>query len=355
MDLTQLLTRAAEKNATDLHLTVNSPPVLRVHGQLEPMDYPVLDKNDTRRLIESILSPAHIEVLESKRSVDLAYGLNGTGRFRVNVYYQKGAMAGAFRRLSDKIVPLEKLNLPPSLYTLCEINNGLVLVTGSTGSGKTTTLATLINRISESRPCHIITIEDPIEYMLPHKKALINQRELHSDVSSFSQGLRAALREDPDVVFVGEMRDLETMRTAIMAAETGHLVFATLHTRDAPSTIARIVGVFPTDEQEQIAHQLSLSLRAVVSQKLVRTKDGAGRVPATEVMVVTPGIANMIRLHKTEQIRSVIETGAALGMQSMDHAFVKLFKEQKIDKETLLSNATDVNYVERMLGLRVVR
>jgi twitching motility protein PilT len=352
MDLKEMMTEAVKEKATDLHITVDSPPVLRVHGHLVPMDQNKLEKDDTKQLLEGILSPSQMDVLKERQAVDLAYSLNGsqhTGRFRVNIFYQRGALAGAFRRLSDQIVPLDALNLPSSLYKLCDMNNGLVLVTGPTGSGKTTTLATLIDRINASRPCHIITIEDPIEYVLEHKKALINQRELHNDVPSFAEGLRSALREDPDVVFVGEMRDLETMRTAIMAAETGHLVFATLHTRDATSTIGRIVGVFPTDEQEQIAHQLSLTLRAVVSQKLVRTKDGAGRVPAAEVMIVTSGIANMIRLHKTEQIRSVIETGANQGMQSMEHSFVRLYKEGKIDRETVLGNARDVNYVERLL------
>ncbi len=352
MNLTELLTAAYEAQATDLHVTVNSPPVLRIHGKLVPMNGKRLDADDTRHLLESILSPAQQAILEKKQAVDLAYSLNGlnqTSRFRVNVFFQRGCMAGAFRRLSEQILPLEELNLPTSLYKLCDMNNGLVLVTGPTGSGKTTTLATLIDRVNATRPCHIITIEDPVEYVLGHKKALINQRELYTDVPTFAEGLRSALREDPDVIFVGEMRDLETMRTAIMAAETGHLVFATLHTRDASSTVGRIVGVFPTDEQEQIAHQLSMTLRAVVSQKLVRTKDGDGRVPAAEIMIVTAGISNMIRKHKAEQIRSVIETGASQGMQSMEHAFVKLYKQGKIDRETVLANSRDANYVERLL------
>ncbi len=352
MELKDLLQKAVAEKATDLHLTVNSPPVLRIHGQLKPLEGANLEAGDTRRLLESILSPAQKIVLEEKQAVDLAHSINGSGqesRFRVNVFYQRGCLAGAFRRLSEQILPLEKLNLPPNLYKLCDMNNGLVLVTGPTGSGKTTTLATLIDRINVTRPCHIITIEDPVEYILEHKTALINQRELHTDVPTFAEGLRSALREDPDVVFVGEMRDLETMRTAIMAAETGHLVFATLHTRDATSTVGRIVGVFPTDEQEQIAHQLSMTLRAVVSQKLVRTKDGDGRVPAAEIMMVTAGISNMIRQHKSEQIRSVIETGANQGMQSMEHSFVKLYKQGKVDKETVLANSRDVAYVERLL------
>ena len=225
----------------------------------------------------------------------------------------------------------------------------MILVTGPTGSGKSTTLASLIDRINETKPCHIIAIEDPVEYIHFHKKALVNQREVHTDVISFSDGLRAALREDPDVILVGEMRDLETIRTAIMAAETGHLVLSTLHTRDATSTISRIVGVFPTDEQEQTAHQLSLTLKAVVSQRLLKCKDGSGRVPAAEIMLSTPGIANMIRMHKMEQIRSVIETSAGMGMQSMEHSLVRLFKENKIDKETVLKNARDIKYIERLL------
>lgn len=352
MDLTELLMLAIEKNATDLHLTVNSPPVLRIHGQLVPSEYEKLDQNNIREMLVGILSEKQREVFEKKQAIDLAYSLNGdssASRFRVNVFYQKGCVAGAFRRLAEQIATLEELQLPETLYKLCDVQDGLVLVTGPTGSGKTTTLATLIDKINETRPCHIMTIEDPIEYVLQHKKALINQRELYTDVPSFADGLRSALREDPDVILVGEMRDLETMRTAIMAAETGHLVFATLHTRDTTSTIGRIVGVFPTDEQEQIAHQLSLALKSVVSQRLVRTKDGLGRIPAVEIMIVTPGISNMIRQHKSEQIRSVIETSVAQGMQSMEHAFVRLFKAGKISKETVLKNARDANYVERLL------
>lgn len=352
MDLSELLMASVRENATDLHLTINSPPVLRIHGHLVPLEYRKLEGDDTRELLMSILSAKQKEVFEKKQAIDLAYSLNGSdtaNRFRVNVFYQRGCVAGAFRRLADQIATLEELNLPSSLYNVCDIQDGLVLVTGPTGSGKTTTLATLIDRINETRPCHIMTIEDPVEYVLHHKKALINQRELYTDVPSFADGLRSALREDPDVIFVGEMRDLETMRTAIMAAETGHLVFATLHTRDATSTVGRIVGVFPTDEQEQIAHQLSLTLRSVVSQKLVRTKDGLGRVPAAEIMLVTPGISNMIRQHKAEQIRSVIETGASQGMQSMEHSFVRLYKQGRIDRETVLKNARDINYVERLL------
>ncbi len=352
MDLSELLMLTVEKGATDLHLTVNSPPMLRIHGELVSVDVGKLNQDDTKNLATGILTDKQKNVLKREQSIDLAYGLNGgeyAGRFRVNVFYQQGCVAAAFRKLADEIPTLGELNLSAALYDLCNIQDGLVLITGPTGSGKSTTLASLIDRINENRPCHIITIEDPVEYVHNHKKALVNQRDLQLDVTSFADGLRSALREDPDVILVGEMRDLDTMRTAIMAAETGHLVFSTLHTRDATSTIARIVGVFPTDEQEQIAHQLSMTLKSVVSQRLLRCKDGEGRVPSAEIMIVTPGISNMIRLHKMEQVRSVIETGASQGMQSMEHSIVRLYKEGRIDRETVLKNARDIKYVERLL------
>jgi twitching motility protein PilT len=352
MELIKLLSGVIERDATDLHITVNSPPVIRIHGQLTQVEEKVLTKEDTEDILSSILTERQKSVFERDQAIDLAYNLNGNNhacRFRVNIYRQKGCMAGAFRRLADHIPSLEELNLPVSLYNLCTVQDGLILVTGPTGSGKTSTLASLIESINQTTASHIITIEDPVEYLFNHHKSLINQRELHTDVPSFADGLRSALREDPDVILVGEMRDLETIRTAIMAAETGHLVLATLHTRDATSTISRIVGVYPADEQEQIAHQLSLALKAVVSQKLLRQKDGKGRVPAIEVMRVTPGIANMIRQHKSEQIRSVIETGATQGMQSMEYSLSKLFREGKIDRDTALKNARDVSYIERLM------
>ena len=352
MELDSLLQMTVERDATDLHLTINSPPVIRINGELEPVDLPVLTAAETRELAFGILTDKQKAVLEKDQSLDLAYTINVNGsvvRFRVNLFFQRGAVAGAFRKLAQDIPSLEELHFPDALYKLCEMQDGLILVTGPTGSGKSTTLASLIDRINETKPCHIIAIEDPVEYIHFHKKALVNQREVHTDVISFSDGLRAALREDPDVILVGEMRDLETIRTAIMAAETGHLVLSTLHTRDATSTISRIVGVFPTDEQEQTAHQLSLTLKAVVSQRLLKCKDGSGRVPAAEIMLSTPGIANMIRMHKMEQIRSVIETSAGMGMQSMEHSLVRLFKENKIDKETVLKNARDIKYIERLI------
>lgn len=352
MDLTELLKITIEKKASDLHLTVDSPPMIRIHGELLPACTQRLTSEDTRRLIITILSENQKEILRERRSIDFAYSLNEKGsqdRFRVNAYYQKGQVAGAFRRLSGKILSLEELNLPSRLYDLSNIRDGLVLVTGATGSGKSTTLAALIDKINDTRPCHIITIEDPIEYIHRHKKAIVNQRELHSDVFSFADGLKFALREDPDVILVGEMRDLETIRTALMAAETGHLVFSTLHTRDAISTVGRIIGVFPEQEQAQISHQLSLSLRLVISQVLLRHTDGSGRVPAIEVMTVTPAISNLIRLRKDEQIRSLIETGAREGMKTMDSSLMDLYKKSYISKETFIRNASSLKGFERML------
>ena len=352
MDIKELLQITIEKGATDLHLTKNSPPVLRIHGDMVPLEGSCLTGEDTRNLIMKLLSPQQEEVLEREQSVDLAHSLNGnetSSRFRINAFYQQGSLACAIRRLSDKIVSLEELGLPTSVGNLCEFQDGLILVTGVTGSGKTTTLASMVDRINNSRSCHIITIEDPVEYIHKHKKAIINQREIRTDVPNFATALRFALREDPDVILVGEMRDLETIRTAIMAAETGHLVFATLHTQDTVSTIRRTIGVFPEEEQEQIRHQLSMTLRAVVSQKLLKCKDGSGRVPAVEMMMLTSGIANLIRLHKDEQIYSAIETGAGMGMQTLEHSLINLYKSGKIDKDTVFRNAKDPRRLERLL------
>ena len=352
MDITEILRDTVKKGASDLHITVDSPPMLRIHGELSPACEQKLSSEDTERLMMNILSDSQRELFRKERAIDLAYTLNGgdiQARFRVNAYYQKGHVAGAFRRLSNKILSLEELNLPNRLYDLCDIKDGLVLVTGATGSGKSTTLAALIDRINSTRPCHIITIEDPIEYIHRHKKSIVNQRELHSDVLSFVDGLKFALREDPDVILVGEMRDLETIKIALMAAETGHLVFSTLHTRNAISTIGRIIGVFPEQEQAQISHQLSLSLRLVISQILLRRTDGSGRIPAIEVMTVTPAISNLIRLRKDEQIRSLIETGAKEGMKTMDSSLIDLYKKSCISKEVIMRNASSLKGFERML------
>jgi twitching motility protein PilT len=338
MKIFELLQLCIEKGATDLHLTVNSPPVLRILGDLVLLQEKALNPHDIEEMVGDILKPDQKERLALNRSVDLAYTLDGASsshRFRVNVFYQKGTIAIAFRLLYDEILPIEELNLPVILYNFCEMRDGLILMTGPTGSGKTTTLAALLDRINRAEACHIITVEDPIEYIHKHKKSIVNQREVYTDVLSFADGLKYALREDPDVILVGEMRDLETMRTALMAAETGHLVFSTLHSRDVVSTINRIIGSFPSEEQGYIRTQLSMVMKAVVSQRLLRRKDRHGRIPAVEIMLVTSGISNMIRMGKDEQIYSVIETGRAMGMQTMEDSLLGLYRAGIIDQETV--------------------
>lgn len=353
MDILELLKTTVEKGASDLHLTVGSPPMVRVFGDLTPIGNRKLSPEDTGEMVMTILSAKQKELFELNRSIDLAYSLDRasrqTGRFRVNAFYQRGWVSAAFRKLSDEMLSLEELGLPSSLYKLADLRDGLVLITGPTGSGKTTTLASILDMINETKPCHIITIEDPVEYVHEHKKAIVNQRELHSDVASFSDALRYAVREDPDVILVGEMRDLDTMRTAIMAAETGHLVFSTLHSRDVVSTINRTIGVFPIDEQQLIRQQLSMTLKAVASQRLLRRSDTPALVPAVEVMIVTPAISNLIRTGKDEQVYSAIETGGVLGMQTMEESLCALYRAGKITREAVIKTAKSPRLVEHRL------
>ncbi len=325
-----LLTVCRDQGASDLHCCVDAPPLMRLRGELVPLAETRLGPEDTRRLAAEVLSPRHQQVLEERRSVDLAISLRDLGRFRVNAYYQQGAVTLALRRLSDDILDFPALGLPTVVGELAALHNGLVLITGVTGSGKTTTLATLIDRINRSQACNIITIEDPVEYRHANCRSIINQRELYTDVLSFADALRGSLRQDPDVIMVGEMRDLDTTRTAIMAAETGHLVFSTLHARDAISSVNRMVGQFSADEQPQIRQQLAGALRAVVSQQLLPRADGSGRVPAVEAMLVTSGIANLLRLGKDEQIYSAIETGTREGMQTMEQHLLALARSGTI-------------------------
>ncbi len=349
----QLLKEARDQDATDLHLTASTPPVFRVGGRLQCRDcYSPLTPEDIKRLVYQLLNPRQIEVLEKMLSVDLAVGLGGVGRFRVNAYFQRGAVTCVIRRLADDIPLLENLGLPESVYGLSDLPNGLVLVTGSTGSGKSTTLAAIIDRINGKHSHNIITIEDPIEYVHFNRQSIINQRELHTDVNSFGDALRSALRSDPDVILVGEMRDLETIRAAIMAAETGHLVFSTLHSRDAVSSVNRMVGAFPPGEQGQIRQQLSVSLKAVISQQLLPGADARGRVMAAEVMVVTPAISNLIRLGKQEHIHLAMETGAKLGMQTMEQALEMQAKTGAIDHDTALKAARNPALMKERLALK---
>jgi len=338
-DVRGLLKRVLDLEGSDLHVTEDSPPMVRVHGDLERLPLPPLSEERLEALVRSVLSQRQWDTLQEKASVDLAYTYDESARFRINVFYQRGRLSVVFRRLASLRLTLDALGLPQSLYELAGLRDGLVLVTGPTGSGKTTTLATLIDMINRQKSCHIITIEDPIEFVHRNIKSLVTQRELYSDVHTLSGALRDALREDPDVILVGEMRDLDTMRTAIMAAETGHLVFSTLHSRDAVSSLHRMISVFPFEEQSQIRIQLAGTLKAVISQRLLRRADTPGRIPAVEVMKVNTAISNLIRIQKLEQVYSLIETGRKEGMQTMEHSLAVLCRDGLIDRETAVKTA----------------
>ena len=305
---------------------MGSPPIIRINGQLERLDYPRLSANDTRELIYSILSQDQRQRLENEWEIDFSYSVPGRARFRVNAYFQRNSLGAAFRLIPINIKKLEDLGLPPSLHDLTRKPRGFCIVTGPTGSGKSTTLAAMIDEINETRDEHIMTIEDPIEFLHRHKKCMVNQREVGADTKSFNRALKSVLRQDPDIILVGEMRDTETMATALTAAETGHLVFATLHTQDAPQTIDRIIDVFPPHQQEQIRVQLSTTLMGVCTQQLLPTRDGSGRCVACELLIPTPAVRNLIREGKTHQIYSTMQTGTAFGMQTMDAALADLVR-----------------------------
>jgi twitching motility protein PilT len=350
-DFADLLMETLRRRASDLHLTAGLPPMVRIRGRLTPLEgHPRLSPTDTREIIYSILNNDQRQRLENDWQLDFAYGSSGTGRFRVNCYFQRGALGAAFRVIPSDIATLEQLSLPPVLKDMTEKPRGFVLVTGPTGSGKSTTLAAMINEINMTRDEHIMTVEDPIEFLHRHKRCMVNQREVGADAPSFSLALRAALRQDPDVILVGEMRDQETIHTALTAAETGHLVFATLHTQSAPQTIDRIVDVFPAAQQQQIRVQLSTALQGIVTQQLLPTADGAGRVCACEVLVPTPAIRNLIREGKTHQIFSSIQTGANLGMQTMDAALAALVRHGVISRSLAEERSNDIEELKRLMG-----
>ena len=351
--LVEILYRAMLLKASDIHITAGFKPAVRVDGKITPLaDYPVLTPEMAQHLIYSIMSEKHRKQLEEKGQVDFSFGVKDVGRFRANVFFQRGSVAGAFRRLPSKIMTIEEVGLPNRVLELCHRSMGLILVTGPTGSGKTTTLATLINYINETFPYHIITIEDPIEYVFRHKKSIVNQREIGEDVDNFADALRSALREDPDVILVGEMRDLETIETALRAAETGHLVFGTLHTNTAISTITRIIDVFPPSQQEQIRIQLSFVLQGVISQKLI-PKIGGGRVLAYELLIPNTAIRNLIRENKLQQVYSLMQSGQSeSGMQTMNQSLFSLYKRGLITLEDAYKYSPDIKELERMLGLR---
>lgn len=351
ININGLLKEAVQLEASDLHLVVGQSPSIRLHGKLVSRDIQPLKPEHTAAFAGQILSEGQMEALDSKGEIDLAYSLPGTGRFRVNVFRQKGALSLAIRVLKQEIPHLDELGLPKVLECLALRKKGLLLVTGPTGSGKSTTVAALIGLINRERNCHILTLEDPIEYLHRHDSSLVNQREVGCDTGSFSGGLRAALRQDPDVIFVGEMRDLETISIAITASETGHLVLATLHTSDAPQTIDRIMDVFPPHQQQQIRVQLANSLIGVVSQQLLPRSGGKGRVAATEVLIINPAVRNLIREGKVYQLYSVIQTGGRVGMQLMDGDIRRLYQEALIDYETALEYAADPENLAKSLKI----
>jgi twitching motility protein PilT len=335
-----ILRDAIARKASDIHLTVGLPPMVRVDGELLPLRYEILMPEDTRRLIYDTLTNDHIQKYETKHELDFAYHIKEVARFRFNVYMQRNAVAGALRVIPSKIPSFDTLGLPPIIREMSKRTSGLILVTGPTGSGKSTTIASMIDEINDTRSNHIITIEDPIEYLHSHKKCMVNQRELHSDTYNFHNALRAILREDPDIVLVGELRDLETIEAALTLSETGHLVFGTLHTRNAPATIDRIIDVFPSDQQDQIRVLLGNTLEAVVCQQLL-PKLGGGRCCSLEVMLGTPAIRNLIREGKTHQMYSVLETSSQIGMQTMDRNLAEHFKSGNVTYEECLFRSVD--------------
>jgi len=334
-----LLVEAVERGASDLHLTQNAPPILRIDGTLEVLDLPPLTASDSRRMIYSALNDAQKAQFEERWELDLSIEIEDIGRFRVNVHKQRGAVEAAFRVVNDQIKSLRQLGLPTITEEIARKTSGLILVTGPTGSGKTSTLAAMINQINDEQHRMIITVEDPIEYIHRNKKAVVKQREVTSDTRSFSDALRHVLRQDPDVVVIGEMRDLETISTALTAAETGHLVLATIHTPDAVQTVDRIIDVFPPNQQTQVRIQLANTLQAIIAQQLLPVPGGRGRVPATEIMIATVGARNIIRNAKTEQLNSLLQTNYDIGMMTMDKSLKNLYQQGLISYEDCISRA----------------
>jgi twitching motility protein PilT len=350
-DFADLLLDVLERRASDLHITSGAQPSIRVRGRLIPLEeYPKLTPADTREIVYGILSNDQRQRLETDWQIDFAYSIPGKARFRVNAYFQRSSLGAAFRLIPSILTPIDDLGLPPVVHDFCKKPRGFVVVTGPTGSGKSTSLASMIDEINETREEHIMTVEDPIEFLHGHKKCIVNQRELGSDAQSFSMALKAALRQDPDVILVGEMRDLETIHTALTAAETGHLVFATLHTQDAPQSIDRIIDVFPAHQQQQVRVQLSVALQGVMTQTLLPTADGSGRVVACEVLVPTAAVRNLIREGKTHQIYSTMQTGAASGMQTMEAALAALVRSGKITQRLAEARSSAPDELRRMLG-----
>ncbi len=330
-----------ERDASDLHMVIGFPPLLRLGGEMVPIDKPVLTPESNQKILFEILNSDQRNYVEKNRDFDMAYELGGIGRFRCNYFYQQRGIGAVFRIIPTEILTLEKLNLPEVIKTIADYIWGLVLVTGPTGSGKSTTLAAIINHINETRDAHIITIEDPLEFVHPNKRCIFSQREIGTHAKSFSNALKVASREDPDIILIGEMRDLETISLALTCAELGILVFGTLHTNSAAKTIDRIINAFPTEQQSQARTMLSESLKAVIAQQLVKTKDGKGRCAANEILIGSSALASMVRDGKISQISSIIQTGTSVGMQTMDQHLMKLIKEERITEEAAYEKAID--------------
>lgn len=351
MGLNDILIEAVNRNASDIHMCVGLPPVYRVNGELLCVETAVLGIEQCEKFVKDCISTESFPQLEQKGQADFSYRIPGIARFRVNAFKQRNTLALAFRIISTDIPPISKLGLPEVIVSLAEKQRGLVLVTGPTGSGKSTTLASMVDYVNTNFKHHIITIEDPIEYLHKHKNCVINQREINQDTNSYSDALRAALREDPDVILIGEMRDQETIATALTAAETGHLVFSTLHTLGSAKTIDRIIDVFSPHQQSQVRSQLSTVLQGIVSQQLMRKQDGSGRVVATEVMTMTPAIANLIREARTSMINSCIHTGTDMGMHSMDSCIARLYKEKVISYDSARQYSIDPENLNKLIRI----
>ncbi len=349
LSVNMLLDKVLELRGSDLHITAGSPPAIRVHGELRPLhDFGELNPSQIREMLYAIITQKQREKFENELELDTSYTLPGKSRFRLNMFLQRDAVGAVMRAIPYEIVPFSNLGLPPSVEQFAELPRGLLLVTGPTGSGKSTTLASLVDIVNRMKAVHIMTVEDPIEFLHQHKRSIVNQREVGEDTHSFSNALRHVLRQDPDVILVGEMRDLETIQTALTAAETGHLVFATLHTQDAPQSIDRIIDVFPSHQQQQIRVQLAASLQGVVTQQLIPTADGAGRAVAAEVLVATPAIRNLIREAKVHQIYSMMQAGAKHGMVSMDQSLAMLVRQGRVTMDTAIEFCANEDDLRRL-------